>query len=116
MHDIGADARSRIIICIDQNSARGTGYLRRRQKTLRTRSAEACITIQLRTDAQGYASMYSSDSAEDSEKERTEKGKIGRLAKKRFEAMLRAMSGKRAEIGRAMEFAMNKAEAADDVS
>lgn len=60
--------------------------------------------------------MYSTESAEDSEKERTQKGKIGKLAKKRFEAMLRVMSGTRAEIARAMEFAMNKAEAADDVS
>jgi U2-associated protein SR140 len=59
--------------------------------------------------------MYSTESAEDSEKERTDKGKIGKVAKKRFEAMLRVMSGKRAEIARAMEFAMNKAEAADDV-
>jgi len=59
--------------------------------------------------------MYSTESAEDSEKERTSKGKIGKLAKKRFAAMLRVMSGKRAEIARAMEFAMNKAEAADDV-
>ena len=30
--------------------------------------------------------------------------------------MLRALSGKRAEIARAMEFAMNRAEAADEVS
>jgi len=30
--------------------------------------------------------------------------------------MLRVMSGKRTEIARAMEFAMNKAEAADEVS
>jgi len=60
--------------------------------------------------------MYSTDSGEESEKERMQKGKIGKLAKKRFESMLRVMSGKRAEIARAMEFAMNKAEAADDVS
>ncbi|KIR70198.1 U2-associated protein SR140 [Cryptococcus deuterogattii CA1014] len=64
----------------------------------------------------GYASMYSSDSAEDSEKERTSKGKLGRLARKRFEAMLRAMTGKRAEIARAMEFALKRAEAADEIA
>lgn len=64
---------------------------------------------------QGYASLYSSDSAEDSEKERTGKGKMGRLARKRFEAMLRVMSGKRGEIARAMEFALTRAEAADEV-
>ena len=66
--------------------------------------------------AQGYASMYSSDSAEDSEKERTTKGKVGKLGRRRFEAMLRAMSGKRAEIASAMEFAMTHPEAADEVS
>jgi len=60
--------------------------------------------------------MYSTDSGEESEKERMQKGKVGKLAKKRFSSMLRVMSGKRAEIARAMEFAMNKAEAADDVS
>lgn len=60
--------------------------------------------------------MYSSDSAEDSERERTEKGKIGRLGRKRLEAMLRVMSGKRAEIARAMEFAVKRAEAADEVA
>lgn len=60
--------------------------------------------------------MYSSDSAEDSEKERTEKGQIGKMAKKRLEAMLRVMSGKRAEIARAMEYAVKRAEAADEVS
>ncbi|KAK1922466.1 hypothetical protein DB88DRAFT_355185 [Papiliotrema laurentii] len=65
---------------------------------------------------EGYASMYSSDSAEDSERERTEKGKIGRLGRKRLEAMLRVMSGKRAEIARAMEFAVKRAEAADEVA
>lgn len=59
--------------------------------------------------------MYSSDSAEDSEKERTSKGRIGRIARKRFESMLRAMSGKRVEIARAMEFALKHAEAADEV-
>ncbi|ODN91468.1 U2-associated protein SR140 [Cryptococcus wingfieldii CBS 7118] len=65
---------------------------------------------------EGYASMYSSDSAEDSEKERTSKGKLGRLAKRRFEAMLRVMSGKRGEIARAMEFALTHAEAADEIA
>ncbi|ODN74694.1 hypothetical protein L202_07026 [Cryptococcus amylolentus CBS 6039] len=65
---------------------------------------------------EGYASMYSSDSAEGSEKERTSKGKLGRLAKRRFEAMLRVISGKRGEIARAMEFALTHAEAADEVA
>jgi len=60
--------------------------------------------------------LYSTDSAEDSEKERTAKGKMGKLAMKRFEAMLRAMSGKRVEIARAMEFAMKRAETADEIA
>jgi U2-associated protein SR140 len=64
---------------------------------------------------QGYASVYSSDSAEESERERTVKGKLGKIARKRFEACLRGMSGIRAEIARAMEFAMQKADAAEDV-
>jgi len=59
--------------------------------------------------------MYSSDSAEDSEKERTSKGRIGKMARRRFESLLRAMSGKRVEIARAMEFALTRAEAADEV-
>jgi U2-associated protein SR140 len=69
-----------------------------------------------RADRQGYASIYSSDSAEDSERERTSKGRIGKMARKRFESMLRSMSGKRVEIARAMEFALTRAEAADEAS
>ncbi|WVQ93326.1 hypothetical protein IAU59_000394 [Kwoniella sp. CBS 9459] len=65
---------------------------------------------------EGYASLYSSDSAEDSEKERVIRGKLGKIARKRFEAMLRAMSGRRAEIARGMEFALKRAEAADEVA
>ncbi|RXK39027.1 hypothetical protein M231_03757 [Tremella mesenterica] len=64
----------------------------------------------------GIASVYSTDSAEESEKERTAKGHLGKLARKRFEALLRVMSGKRAEIARAMEFALVRAEAADEVA
>lgn len=74
------------------------------------------MIVDLLTNSQGYASMYSSDSAEDSEKERTSKGRIGKIARKRFESMLRAMSGKRVEIARAMEFALAHADAADEVS
>ncbi|ORY26262.1 hypothetical protein BCR39DRAFT_541703 [Naematelia encephala] len=65
---------------------------------------------------EGYASLYSSDSAEESEKERGTRGKMGKLARKRLEAILRAMSGKRVEIARAMEFALKRAEAADDIA
>jgi len=43
------------------------------------------------------------------------KGRIGKMARKRFESTLRSMSGKRVEIARAMEFALKRAEAADEV-
>ena len=66
--------------------------------------------------AQGKAELYSSDSAEDSENERTRKGALGKIARKRFESGLRAMTGNREEIARLMEFAMVHADAADEVS
>jgi len=65
---------------------------------------------------QGYNSVYSTDSAEESERERVRKVSLGRLARKRFEAMLRAMSGKRGEIARCMAFSLEHAEAAHEVS
>lgn len=67
-------------------------------------------------DDEGYNSVYSTDSAEESERERTRKGVLGKLAGKRFSAMLRAMSGKRGEIGRCMAFALEHAEAAHEVA
>lgn len=65
---------------------------------------------------QGYNSVYSTDSAEESEKEHGRKNALGRLAKKRFEAMLRAMSGKRGEMARCMAFSLEHAEAAPEAS
>lgn len=65
---------------------------------------------------QGKAELYSSDSAEDSENERTRKGALGKIARKRFESGLRAMTGNREEIARLMEFAMVHADAAEEVS
>ena len=59
--------------------------------------------------------MYSSDSAEDSENERARKGTLGKIARKRFENGLRAMTGNREEIARLMEFAMVHADAAEEV-
>lgn len=59
--------------------------------------------------------MYSTDSAEESEQERTKKTVLGRLARKRFEAMLRALSGKRGELARCMTFSLEHAEAAREV-
>ncbi|KAI3618779.1 hypothetical protein WG66_016579 [Moniliophthora roreri] len=64
----------------------------------------------------GYNSVYSTDSAEESERERTRKVKLGRLARRRFEAMLRALSGKRGEIARCMAFSLEHAEAAHEVA
>lgn len=65
---------------------------------------------------EGNAVLYSSDSAEGSELERTPKGRLGRLARKRFESMLRGLTSKREKIARAMVFALEHANAADVVS
>ncbi|KIM91881.1 hypothetical protein PILCRDRAFT_94104 [Piloderma croceum F 1598] len=67
-------------------------------------------------DDEGYNSVYSTDSAEDSERERGRKNVLGRLARRRFEAMLRALSGKRGELARCMAFSLEHAEAAPEVS
>ncbi|KAJ7680524.1 hypothetical protein DFH06DRAFT_1163333 [Mycena polygramma] len=67
-------------------------------------------------DDDGYISLYSSDSAEDSERERVRKNVLGKLARKRFEAMLRALSGKRGEMARCMAFSLEHAEAAHEVA
>ncbi|KAJ7091166.1 hypothetical protein C8R44DRAFT_719846 [Mycena epipterygia] len=67
-------------------------------------------------DDDGYHSVYSSDSAEDSERERVRKNVLGKLARKRFEAMLRALSGKRGEMARCMAFSLEHAEAAHEVA
>jgi U2-associated protein SR140 len=64
---------------------------------------------------QGYNSTYSTDSAEESEQERTRKTVLGKLARKRFEAMLRGVSGKRGELARCMTFSLEHAEAAREV-
>lgn len=61
---------------------------------------------------QGIADIYSSDSAEDSERERTPKGRLGKLAQKRFESMLRSLTSTRERIGRSMAFALEHADAA----
>ncbi|KAJ4483208.1 hypothetical protein J3R30DRAFT_3697978 [Lentinula aciculospora] len=67
-------------------------------------------------DDEGYNSVYSTDSAEDSERERTRRTTLGRLARRRFEAMLRALSGKRGEIARCMAFSLEHAEAAHEIA
>ena len=56
------------------------------------------------------------NSAEDSGRERVKKTVLGRLARKRFEAMLRGLSGKRGEIAQRMAFSLEHAEAANEES
>ena len=64
---------------------------------------------------QGNNSVYSSDSEEESEREQSRKNVLGYTARQRFEAMLRALSGKRGEIARCMSFSLEHAEAAHEV-
>jgi len=66
-------------------------------------------------DDEGYNSVYSTDSAEESEREHGRKNTLGRLTRKRFEAMLRGLSGKRGELARCMAFSLEHAEAAPEV-
>ncbi|GMK59338.1 hypothetical protein CspeluHIS016_0703530 [Cutaneotrichosporon spelunceum] len=65
---------------------------------------------------EGYASAYSSDSDEREEMTSSSKIVLGKLAHRRLEAMLRSMSGKRVEVARAMEFALKRADAYDEVT
>ena len=64
---------------------------------------------------QGYKSVYSTDSAEESEREYVRKQKLGKLARRRLEAMLRALSGKQGEIAPCMASSPEHAEAASQV-
>ncbi|TFK54203.1 hypothetical protein OE88DRAFT_1624707 [Heliocybe sulcata] len=67
-------------------------------------------------DDEGYNSVYSTDSAEESEREHDHKNRLGKLARRRFQAMLRALSGRRGEMARCMAFSLEHAEAAPDVA
>ncbi|KAL1939804.1 hypothetical protein VTO73DRAFT_9504 [Trametes versicolor] len=67
-------------------------------------------------DDEGYNSVYSTDTAEDSEREHGRKHELGKLARRRFEAMLRALSGRRGEMARCMAFSLEHAEAAAEVA
>jgi len=64
----------------------------------------------------GTNSVYSTDSAEDSERERVPRTSLGRLARRRFEAMLRALTGQRGDIARSMCFSLEHAECASEVA
>jgi len=60
--------------------------------------------------------VYSADSAEESEQERSRKGVLGKLACRRFESMLRAQTGRRGDVARAMVFCLDHADAASQVA
>ncbi|KAH7339715.1 hypothetical protein B0J17DRAFT_597048 [Rhizoctonia solani] len=67
-------------------------------------------------DEDGPHSAYSTDSGEESERERIRKGTLGKLAKKRFLVLLRGLSGKRGELARCMSFSLEHAESAAEVA
>ncbi|KAL7281696.1 LOW QUALITY PROTEIN: hypothetical protein ACG7TL_005014 [Trametes sanguinea] len=79
-------------------------------------SHRECLSVYALINWQGYNSVYSTDSAEDSERERGRKHELGKLARRRFEAMLRALSGRRGEMARCMAFSLEHAEAAAEVA
>ena len=92
-------------VCVNQH--RKYGYYRSFMRSNKEMDPEF--------DDEGYNSIYSTDSAEESERERTRKHHLGKLARKRFEAMLRALSGRRGELARCMAFSLEHAEAASEV-
>ncbi|CUA66740.1 U2 snRNP-associated SURP motif-containing protein [Rhizoctonia solani] len=67
-------------------------------------------------DEDGPHSAYSTDSGEESERERIRKGTLGKLARKRFLVLLRGLSGKRGELARCMAFSLEHAESAAEVA
>ncbi|CAE6431177.1 unnamed protein product [Rhizoctonia solani] len=67
-------------------------------------------------DENGPHSAYSTDSGEESERERIRKGTLGKLARKRFLVLLRGLSGKRGELARCMAFSLEHAESAAEVA
>ncbi|GAA6051080.1 hypothetical protein JCM3770_004702 [Rhodotorula araucariae] len=67
-------------------------------------------------DDEGKADIYSSDSSEDSEAERVGKGRLGALAQKRFESLLRGLTSSRDKIARGMAFALEHADCANYIA
>ncbi|KAG8687090.1 hypothetical protein FRC09_013708 [Ceratobasidium sp. 395] len=67
-------------------------------------------------DEDGPNSAYSTDSGEESERERIRKGTLGKLARKRFHVLLRGLSGKRGELARCMAFSLEHSESAAEVT
>ena len=75
------------------------------------------VEIAMLDRVQGNASVYSTDSAEGSEKEREKRrGGLGKIARRKLEAMLRSINPSRDKVAHAMAFAIEHAEAADEVS
>ncbi|GAA5935501.1 uncharacterized protein JCM15063_001056 [Sporobolomyces koalae] len=79
-------------------------------KMLLDRDYEPPATASFRDE--GNNDVYSSDSSEDSEQDRVGKGKLGKLAQKRFEALLRGLTSTRDKIARGMTFALEHADCA----
>ncbi|KAI0266790.1 hypothetical protein BC834DRAFT_873532 [Gloeopeniophorella convolvens] len=92
-----------------------TDHTHRKHKLYRSLVAREG-SIEPEFEDEGYNSVFSTDSAEESERERTRKTRLGKLARKRFEAMLRSLSGSRGELARCMAFSLEHAEAANEVS
>lgn len=69
-------------------------------------------------DDDGYASFYSTDSEEEIEREKIQKQAdlFGKVAKARFDAMLRSLNGRRERIARIMLFALEHAYCARAIS
>jgi len=80
-------------------------------------SLTAKFVPKLEFDDEGNQSVYSTDSEEESEQERSRrKGALGKLARQRFENILRAQTGRRGDIARAMVFSLQHSEAASQVA
>ncbi|TNY18596.1 hypothetical protein DMC30DRAFT_380285 [Rhodotorula diobovata] len=64
----------------------------------------------------GRASIYSSDSEEDSDDERVGKGRLSPLAERRFACLLRGLTSSRDKIARGMAFALEHADCASYIA
>jgi U2-associated protein SR140 len=60
--------------------------------------------------------VHSTDSEEEEERENGHKAELGRLARRRLQAMVRGLSGRRGELARCMAFSLEHAEAAAEVT
>ncbi|CDZ98296.1 Predicted splicing regulator, contains RRM, SWAP and RPR domains [Phaffia rhodozyma] len=67
-------------------------------------------------EEEGYDSVYSTEESEESENERVGKGKLAKLARRRFTSCLRGLRGERGGVARCMGFALGHADAAEEVA